>query len=153
MNLNLPSEVNDFVKGLVSQGRFNSEEDAIVEGVRLLMGREQLRSEIQKGVQQLDAGKFYDEETVFDEINAEIDNVEAEHQGSMRTCRDFAILRNRKKTSSRSLDSLPAINQSRPVNWFKSFARSVVCWPRIPMSAMRVRNLATRFDPRTLAAT
>ncbi len=49
MNLNLPSEVNDFVKGLISQGRFNSEEDAIVEGIKLLMGREQLRGEIQKG--------------------------------------------------------------------------------------------------------
>ena len=52
MNLNLPSDVNDFVKGLVSQGRFNSEEDAIVEGIKLLMGREQLRSEVQKGVAQ-----------------------------------------------------------------------------------------------------
>jgi len=82
MNLNLPSEVNDFVKGLVSNGRFNSEEDAIVEGVKLLMGREQLRGEVQKGVKQLDAGEFYDEETVFNEINAEIDKVEAEQQGS-----------------------------------------------------------------------
>ena len=82
MNLNLPSEVNDFVKGLVAQGRYNSEEDAIVEGIKLLMGREQLRGAIQKGVEQLDAGKFYDEETVFNEINAEIDKVEAEQQGS-----------------------------------------------------------------------
>ena len=75
MNLNLPSEVNDFVKGLVAQGRFTSEEDAIVEGVKLLMGREQLRGEIQKGVKQLDAGEFYDEETVFNEVEAEIDKV------------------------------------------------------------------------------
>ena len=82
MNLNLPNEVNDFVKGLVSQGRFNSEEDAIVEGIKLLMGREQLRGEIQKGVAQLDAGEFHDEESVFDEINAEIEKVEAEQQGS-----------------------------------------------------------------------
>ena len=58
MNLNLPSEVSNFVKGLVSQGRFNSEEDAIVEGVKLLMGREQLRSEIQKGVKQLEEGEI-----------------------------------------------------------------------------------------------
>ncbi len=43
MNLNLPNDVNDFVKGLVSQGRFNSEEDAIAEGIKLLMGCEQLR--------------------------------------------------------------------------------------------------------------
>ena len=80
MNLNLPSEVNDFVKGLVAQGRFTSEEDAIVEGVKLLMGREQLRGEIQKGAKQLDAGEFYDEETVFNEVEAEIDKVEAEQQ-------------------------------------------------------------------------
>ncbi len=81
MNLNLPSEVSDFVKGLVAQGRYNSEEDAIVEGIKLLMGREQLRGEIQKGVKQLEAGEFYDEETVFNEINAEIENVEAKQQG------------------------------------------------------------------------
>ena len=82
MNLNLPSEVNDFVKDLVAQGRFNSEEDAIVEGIKLLMGREQLRGEIQKGVKQLDAGQFYDEDTVFAEINSEIEKVEAKQQGS-----------------------------------------------------------------------
>jgi putative addiction module CopG family antidote len=82
MNLNLPSEVNDFVKGLVAQGRYSSEEDAIVEGIKLLMGRERLRGEIQQGVKQLDAGEFYDEETVFNEISAEIDKVEAEQQGS-----------------------------------------------------------------------
>lgn len=68
MNLNLPSEVNDFVKGLVAQGRFNSEEDAIVEGVRLLMGREQLRGEIQKGIDDADAGRVFDGEEVFAEL-------------------------------------------------------------------------------------
>lgn len=82
MNLNLPDEVNDFVKGLVAQGRFNSEEDAVVEGIKLLMGREQLRSEVQEGVRQLDSGEYYDEDTVFDEVNAAIDKVEAEQQGS-----------------------------------------------------------------------
>lgn len=82
MNLKLPSEVSDFVKDLVAQGRFNSEEDAIVEGIKLLMGREQLRGEIQKGVKQLDAGNFYDEDTVFAEVNSEIDKIEAKQQGS-----------------------------------------------------------------------
>ena len=82
MNLKLPSEVSDFVKDLVAQGRFNSEEDAIVEGIKLLMGREQLRGEIQKGVKQLDAGNFYDEDAVFAEVNSEIDKIEAKQQGS-----------------------------------------------------------------------
>jgi len=82
MNLDLPSEVNDFVKDLVSQGRYDSEESAVVEGVRLLMTREKLRAEIQTGVNQLDKGQWSDEETVFAEVNAEIDDIEAKQQGS-----------------------------------------------------------------------
>ena len=82
MNLNLPSEINDFVKGLVSEGRFDSEESAGVEGVRLLMTREKLRGEVQKGVEQLDNGQWSDEETVFAEVNAEIDKIESSQQGS-----------------------------------------------------------------------
>jgi len=82
MNLNLPNEVNDFVKGLVSQGRFDSEEAAVVEGVRLLMNREQLRGEIQKGVDQLDNGDCFNEETVFAEVKTEIDKIESSQQAS-----------------------------------------------------------------------
>ena len=82
MNLNLPNEINDFVKGLVSQGRFDSEEAAVMEGIRLLMTREKLRSEIKKGVDQLDQGQWLDEETVFAEVNAEIDEIETSQQGS-----------------------------------------------------------------------
>lgn len=82
MHLNLPTEINDFVKDLVSQGRFDSEESAVVEGVRLLMTREKLRAEIQTGVDQLDNGQWSDEETVFREVNAEIDEIESSQQGS-----------------------------------------------------------------------
>jgi len=82
MNLNLPNEINEFVKGLVSQGRFDSEEAAIVEGIRLLMSREQLRGEIKKGIDQLDNGECFEEETVFGEVNAEIDKIESSQQGS-----------------------------------------------------------------------
>lgn len=82
MNLNLPNEINDFVKGLVSQGRFDSEESAVIEGIRLLMSREKLRGDIQKGVDQLDNGESFDEETVFAELNAEIDKIESAPQGS-----------------------------------------------------------------------
>lgn len=82
MNLDLPSEVNDFVRDLVSQGRFDSEEAAVVEGVRLLMAREKLRADIQTGVEQLDSGQWSDEETVFAEVNAEIDDVESAHQAN-----------------------------------------------------------------------
>jgi len=51
MNLNLPVEVNDFVRSLVAQGRYSSEEAAVVDGLRLLMGRERLREKIAEGVE------------------------------------------------------------------------------------------------------
>lgn len=82
MNLNLPSDINAFVKPLVSDGRFDSEEAAIIEGVRLLMGREQLKAQVQIGVEQLDDGLHFDEETVCAEVNAEIDRIESMQQGS-----------------------------------------------------------------------
>ncbi|KAA1262086.1 hypothetical protein LF1_46470 [Rubripirellula obstinata] len=39
MNLNLPVEANDFVKSLVAQGKYQSEEAAVVDGIRLLKGQ------------------------------------------------------------------------------------------------------------------
>ncbi|MCA9249085.1 MAG: hypothetical protein KDA42_18310 [Planctomycetales bacterium] len=82
VELNLPNEVDDFIKGLVSQGRFDSKESAVVEGVRLLMTQEKLRAEIEIGKRQLDQGKWSDEETVFAEVNAEIDSIEASQRES-----------------------------------------------------------------------
>jgi len=82
MNLDLPNDVNEFVRGLVSEGRFDSEQSAVVEGVRLLMEREKLRVEIDTGVRQLDNGQWSDEESVFAEVNAEIDATESGKQES-----------------------------------------------------------------------
>lgn len=77
MNLNLPVEANDFVKSLVAQGKYQSEEAAIVDGIRLLKGREELRTRINQGIDQLEHGKSFDEETVFDEVEAEISRIES----------------------------------------------------------------------------
>jgi len=82
MNVNLPSDVIDFVKGLVVQGRFDTEEAAVVEGIRLLMSRENLRSVINKGIDQLDNGLFFEHDTVWAEVNAEIDKIESTQHGS-----------------------------------------------------------------------
>ena len=74
--------VSEFVKALVVQGRFESEEAAVVEGIRLLMSQEKLRREVQKGIRQLNKGEWLDEQAVFDEVEAEIDRIEAAKQGS-----------------------------------------------------------------------
>jgi Arc/MetJ-type ribon-helix-helix transcriptional regulator len=82
MNLDLPRDIDDFVKGLVSEGRFDSEQSAVVEGLRLLIAREKLRAEIEIGVRQLDNGQGSDEEAVFTEVNAMIDDIESGEHGS-----------------------------------------------------------------------
>lgn len=69
VKLNLSDEADSFVKGLVAQGMYQNEEAAIVDGIRLLMGREKLRSEIRVGIEQLERGESCDEQTVFAEID------------------------------------------------------------------------------------
>ena len=84
MKLNLPAEANAFVMGLIAQGKYQNEEEAIVDGIRLLMEREKLRNEIQVGIEQLDRRESWDEETVFAEVDAVIDEIEASQQLSAR---------------------------------------------------------------------
>jgi len=65
MNIELPADAVQFVEGLVSSGQYKSANEAVAEGVRLLMGRQQLRADIQKGIDELDAGQGIDGEEVF----------------------------------------------------------------------------------------
>ena len=44
------------------------------------MGREKLRNAIQVGIEQLDRSEFCGEETVFAEVDAVIDEIEASQQ-------------------------------------------------------------------------
>lgn len=81
MNINLPNDVKEFVYKLVGNGRFESEEAVIAEGLRLLISREQLRAEVAQGLKQLDDGEWIDGDTVFAELDDEIDRIEAEKQG------------------------------------------------------------------------
>lgn len=82
MNLNLPVEANDFVRSLVEQGKYQSEEAAVIDGLRLLMGRERLREEIAVGVEGLERGESFNEDAVFAEVEAEIRDVESPGAGA-----------------------------------------------------------------------
>ena len=68
MNIELPIDAVQFVEGLVASGEYDSASDAVVDGVRLLMGRQQLRADIQKGIDELDAGQGLDGDQVFAEL-------------------------------------------------------------------------------------
>ncbi len=68
MNVQLNPEAIQFVEGLVAAGQFKSAEEAVAEGVRLLMSQQHLRAEIQKGIDEADAGLGIDGEEVFAEL-------------------------------------------------------------------------------------
>ena len=68
MNVQLSPDAMEFVEGLVASGEFESAEAAIAAGVQLLRGQQQLRAEIQKGIDDADAGRVFDGEEVFAEL-------------------------------------------------------------------------------------
>ncbi|MEJ7594436.1 MAG: hypothetical protein WKF77_23115 [Planctomycetaceae bacterium] len=70
MDVQLPNDAMHFVKGLVASGEFELANEAVTEGVRLLMSRQRLRADIQKGVNELDAGLGMDGEEMFADLRA-----------------------------------------------------------------------------------
>ena len=80
MNINLPAEATQFIEGLVASGEYQSAEEAVAESVRLLMGRQQLRADIQKGFDQLDAGLGVPAEEVYARAEQRISEIESEPQ-------------------------------------------------------------------------
>lgn len=68
MNIQLSRDSIQFVEGLVASGQFESAEAAITAGVQLLKKQQQLRLEIQQGIDELDAGKGINGEVVFSDL-------------------------------------------------------------------------------------
>ena len=68
MNVQLSPDAIQFVEGLVASGQFESAEAAVAAGVQLLKSQQQLRAEIQKGIDELDAGQGIDGNVVFAEL-------------------------------------------------------------------------------------
>lgn len=65
MEINLPPDELAIIEGLVSAGRFATVEEAVAEGIRLLASNEQLRQQVQEGINQADRGDVTDHDTVF----------------------------------------------------------------------------------------
>ena len=68
MNVYLSPDAMQFVQGLVASGQFKSAEEAVAAGVQLLKNQQQLRAEIQMGIDDADAGRVFDGEEVFAEL-------------------------------------------------------------------------------------
>ena len=68
MDLDLPVETIKSVETLVASGEYSTAQDAVADGVRLLMTRKRLRDDIQRGIAELDAGQWIDGKEVFAEL-------------------------------------------------------------------------------------
>jgi antitoxin ParD1/3/4 len=70
MNIDLSQEATQFIEGLVASGEYSTPEEAVADGIRLLMSRQTLRSDIQKGIDELDSGQGVEGQQVFAELRA-----------------------------------------------------------------------------------
>jgi antitoxin ParD1/3/4 len=70
----LGEKLEAVVNDLVANGRYNSKSEVLREGVRLVQEREaalaELMGEIQKGIDDIDAGRVFPAEEVFAELRA-----------------------------------------------------------------------------------
>lgn len=57
MNVQVPSNVESVVQKLIAEGKLESEQQVVLEGLRLVLQREELEDMIQAGLEELDAGK------------------------------------------------------------------------------------------------
>lgn len=55
--MQITPDATRLVEGLVASGQFDSAEAAVAAGVQLLKSQQQLRAEIQQGIDELDAGQ------------------------------------------------------------------------------------------------
>ena len=70
MNIQLPTEAYQFIEGMVASGQYASVNDAVADGVQLLMTRQQLRAELQQGIAELNTGMGIEGSKVFDELRS-----------------------------------------------------------------------------------
>ncbi len=70
MNIELPSELQSYVEGLVESGRYATTNEAVLEAIRLLAARERLKEQIELGQRQAAVGDVHDHDTVFGQLRA-----------------------------------------------------------------------------------
>ena len=70
MNIELPSTQQDYLEGLVADGRFPTVNDAVREGVDLLISREDLKRQVQIGIEQADRGELMEHDLMFQRVRS-----------------------------------------------------------------------------------
>jgi len=65
MAIQITPEVESLVHGIYAGGQYASETDVVAAALRLLQQREQLRSDLQRGCDELDRGERLEADEVF----------------------------------------------------------------------------------------
>ena len=76
MSIEIPGDLAPFVERMVSERRFQSTEEVMLEGLRLLQARERLRDEVREGFDQLDRGQMVTADEVFARAERRIAEIE-----------------------------------------------------------------------------
>ena len=76
MTVEIPVDYGPVVARLISEGRFRDEGEVVAEGLRLVVMREDLDSDIQAGIDELNAGNRVDSEEVYAEARRRIKAIE-----------------------------------------------------------------------------
>ncbi len=82
LTVNLPPEIEQFLRQVVATGEYTDEQEAVLEAIRLLRDRDtryrQLRTDVQEAIQSVDRGQGIELESkeatrrFFDELEAEV---------------------------------------------------------------------------------
>lgn len=88
MSISLTPELEQFIQGQVESGKYASTEEVIIAGIKLLEEREkvykdrfeELKWEIMIGVEAIERGELIDAESVFAELEADLQQIEGEQQ-------------------------------------------------------------------------
>jgi putative addiction module CopG family antidote len=70
MNVQLTPDVSQFVEGLVAAGQYQTVDEAIDDGVKLLMARNRVKQEIQEALDDVDAGRLMSHDEFFTDLKA-----------------------------------------------------------------------------------
>jgi putative addiction module CopG family antidote len=77
MNVDIPAELTPFVQQMLSRGAYRNETEMLVDGLRLLRAKEQLRVDVDAGITQLEIGEGRDGDEVFTRLEQRARNYPA----------------------------------------------------------------------------
>lgn len=68
MKVAIPPEFEPFVQSIIGSGSYKTEAEVVGEALRILKKREQLRRDVNAGINQLEEGEGVDGEEVFERL-------------------------------------------------------------------------------------